>query len=154
MAAANYPAFTANTGATAGSGIVQTQSGGFTQVSLPVIVPSGAAAGQANAGDLVYLQAKELAAVIVVDANLSGQSIGGLRQLESGFYLASANLQWRRMGNNVLPVTQGQHLAVGAGTLAFGVANVPAVVGTPTSIAGFIIFILPDGTLGQVPYWK
>lgn len=154
MAAPNYPAFTATTGATVASGIVQTQSGGFTQVSLPIIVSSGATAGQANAGDLVYIQAKELAAVVVVDANVSGAPIDGLDNLQSGFYLASANLQWRRMGNHVVPVTQATHLASGANTLAFGSANIPAVIATPGSVAGFILCILPDGTIGQVPYWK
>jgi hypothetical protein len=147
-----YPATVVTSSATARAGITHTAVAGVDEVTLPVIVASGAASGQANAGDIVYLAANEQAWGIVVDANTS-QPFDAVAPLGSAFYVASATLIWKRVGTGV-PVT---HVNVppgtGAGPVAFGSGNVPAAISTPGAPTGWVPVILPSGTIGFCPYW-
>ncbi len=153
MAAPQYPATAVASSATARAGITHTAVQGVDQVTLPVIVAAGAIAGQANAGDLVYLAANEMAYGIVVDAN-TGQPFDAVAPLQAAFYVASASLVWKKAGSGVSVTHINIAPGAGAGPVAFGAGNVPAAVTTPAAPAGWVPIILPDGTIGFQPYWK
>jgi hypothetical protein len=149
-----YPATVTTNSATAASGMTHTATGGFDQVSLPTIVKSGAAAGQATVGDLVYVRCAELGGAIVVDAN-TALVLDGLTPLNARYYVASANLVWKAMVAPAFPVTQAS-VAPGGGlaVLAFGLLNAPTAIAAPGTFAGCIQIVLADGTFAYVPYWK
>jgi hypothetical protein len=153
MAAPLFPAVVVASSATARAGITHVAVNSVDQVTLPVIVAAGAVAGQANAGDLVYLAANEMAWGIVVDQN-TGQAFDAVPPFASAFFVASAQLIWKRAGSGV-PVT---HInippGVGAGPVAFGANNVPAAIASPAAPTGWVPIILADGTIGFQPYWK
>lgn len=153
MAAPTYPAFAASSSASAKNGITHTAQNGVDVVTLPVIVVSNPAAGQAKVGDLIYLQANELAGGIVADAN-TGLAFDTLSVLQAAFYVASANLVWKRAGFGVPLTAISVAPGNGAGPVAFGSANVPAAITTPAAPAAWVPVILPDGTIGFSPVWK
>jgi hypothetical protein len=152
MAAPNYPATVVASSATARAGITHAELNGMDEVTLPVIVASAPASGQAKVGDVIYCAANEFAWGLVVDAN-TGNSFDAVPPLQSAFYVASAQLVWKRAGEAV-PVAHVTVPPGTTGTVAFGTANAPASIASPGAPTGWCPVILSDGSLGFMPFWK
>lgn len=153
MAAPNYPALVRASSATAQAGVTHTGVNGTDQIQIPLIVASGAPAGKANVGDILFVHTSQFGPAVLIDAN-TGLAIDALPPLDARFYVATSLLKWLRVGVGFLAVRTNIPPGVGAGPVAFGANNVPAVIATPGAPAGWQPIGLSDGTFGFMPYWK